>query len=640
MTRSTELEAVYGNPLQLGVTKVKDGYNFAVRSFTDELTLEIYPVTASGDKNDSPLFTVDMDESYRFGDVFAVEITGGDIDGCSYRYVHNGTMVRDDYAANLSGCSEFGHNIRDIKYITKIQSDRYDWENDRFPRIPYDECIFYKLHVRGFTKSRTSGVELSKRGTFAGVTDKIPYLRSLGITTIELMPAYEFDEAGRFASDKEKHYSSRKPEKSGCVNYWGYLGGFHFAPKAAYCAASCSEGSYNGSYTDEFRDMVKALHANGIEVVMEMYFTHEESYLIEDCLRYWVMNYHVDGFHIYCDECRLSAAADDPVLGSTKIITVYWNNGRPGIHNQAECRIKRTKHMANYNTGFDEAAKRLLKGDENQLQTFARLLRANPADAADINYVTNHNGFTMMDLVSYDRKHNEANGEGNRDGENFNYSWNCGIEGPSRKKKINELRTRQIKNAFAMLFTAQGTPLILAGDEFGNSQSGNNNPYCIDNETTWLEWKESVQARSITDFVRILIDFRKSHKIMHMDSELTAADGLSCGYPDISYHGDNAWYSRMESYDRHIGVMYCSRYVKNEPADEVIYVAYNLHWEPHHLALPDLPEPNEWKIILSTDSDNTAKLEGRQIITPPRSVTILTGSLIRTSTIKRRKRRS
>lgn len=638
------MKAVYGNPLQLGVTKVKDGYNFAVRSFADELTLEIYPVTASGDKKDSPVFTVDMDETYKFGDVFAAMVTGGDIEGCGYRYTHDGRMVADDYAANLSGCSVFGHTIPDAKYITRIRNNEYDWGNDRFPRIPYDECIFYKLHVRGFTKSRTSGVETSRRGTFAGITDKIPYMKKLGITTVELMPAYEFDEAGRFASDKEKRYAAGA-ERGGCINYWGYLGGFHFAPKAAYCSVS----DKSADYTDEFRDMVKALHAEGIEVVMEMYFKHDESYMIEDCLRYWVMNYHVDGFHIYCDECRLSEVADDPVLGSTKIITVYWNGASGNAAADSSGNMpklpKKSKHMASYNTGFDEVSKRLLKGDENQLQAFARLLRANPKAAANINYVTNHNGFTMMDLVSYDRKHNEANGEGNRDGESFNHSWNCGVEGPSRKKKINDLRTRQIKNAFAMLFCAQGTPLILAGDEFGNSQSGNNNPYCIDNETTWLEWKDTMQAHAITDFLESLIAFRKKHKIIHMASELTAADALSCGYPDISYHGDNAWYSRMESYDRHIGVMYCSKYVKDAPADEVIYVAYNLHWEPHHLALPDLPENNGWKIALTTGAFSTGtadepKIDNRQIIAPPRSVTILTGSLAKTATAKRRRRRS
>lgn len=606
------MKTIHGNPLQSGVTKTNGGYNFTVRSFAENLTLEIYD-NVGNEKYSKPAYVIDMDESFRTGDVFSVKITDADLTGCSYRYMCGKKQLIDDYARTISGCVNFGVIDDKAKYLSRIELDEFDWEEDKHPYVPFSDCIIYKLHVRGFTKSRTSEVSARHRGTFAGIIDKIPYLKSLGITTVELMPAYEFDEAGRFRGNSPD-ILSYSPDKNK-INYWGYSGGGHFAPKAAYSSLALEDG---GDYTVEFKNLVKALHREGIEIIMEMYFTSDESYMVADCLRYWVTEYHIDGVHIYCDENCLFSAVCDPVLGRTKLLTVYWNKfpSDNGI-----------KHIASYNTGFNETAKRLLKGDENQLQQFVNRMRSNPVQAADINYITNHNGFTLMDLVSYDRKHNEENGESNRDGENFNYSWNCGAEGPSKKKKINELRLGQIKNAFAMLLTAQGTPLILAGDEFGNSQSGNNNPYCIDNETTWLDWKKTALASRIYDFVRDMIAFRKQHIILHMPMQLTASDGLSCGYPDISYHGDNAWYSRMESFERHIGIMYCEKYVKNKPEDAVIYIAYNFHWEKHTLALPDLPDGQEWKIVMSTVPDEQCSVKGRGVTVAPRSVTILEGSI-------------
>ncbi|MGN0407874.1 MAG: hypothetical protein ACI4EJ_06430 [Bacteroides sp.] len=611
------MNTLHGNPLQLGVTKTDNGYNFAVRSFAGELTLEIYEKNIDGSSL-KPLFTVNLDESFKYGDIFSVKITGADLKDCFYRYMCDKGQVLDDYAKTLSGCGNFGEIDGSSMYLSRVELEEFDWQDDRCPRIPFNECIMYKLHVRGFTKSRTSGVSAGKRGTFAGIIEKIPYLKSLGVTTIELMPAYEFDEAHRFEDGKISVMPMQYPDnaKKTGINYWGYSKGAHFAPKASYSRQSL-DGDSIPDYSVEFKKLVRELHANGMEVIMEMYFTHEESYMIRDCLRYWVTEYHIDGVHIYCDESALCAATEDPLLGNTKIITVYWN-GAPSANG--------VKHIANYNTGFDEVAKRLLKGDENQLQRFVQVTRANPSQSANINYVTNHNGFTMMDLVSYDRKHNDDNGESNRDGENFNYSWNCGVEGPSKKKKINELRLGQIKNAFMMLLTAQGTPLILAGDEFGNAQSGNNNPYCLDNEITWLEWKNTAMSSKITEFVKELTAFRKSHPILHAADELTASDGLACGYPDVSYHSDNAWFSRMESFERCIGIMYCGEYVKNDRRNEVIYIAYNLHWEEHKLALPDIPDKESWTVALST-STQVLKPGDREFTAPPRSITILTGRL-------------
>ena len=338
---------------------------------------------------------------------------------------------------------------------------------------------------------------------------------------------------------------------------------------------------------------------------------------ILDCARYWVTQYHIDGIHLYASETALEVLSKDPLLSDTKLITTYWN-GERGTY----------KHMANYNNGFTQTVRQFLKGDENQLRQFAYVTRSNPDNSANINYVTNHNGFTMMDLVSFDRKHNENNGENNRDGENFNHSWNCGVEGKSRKKRIIELRQRQIKNAFTMLLTSAGTPLILAGDEFENSQGGNNNPYCIDGETSWLNWKSSNEACDIEEFVTKLIQFRKDNKILHMTKQLLAADPVSCGYPDVSYHGTNAWYQVMENYNRHIGILYCSKYaafdmLQEKDRFELIYVGFNLHWEWHDLALPKLAEGSKWTVEFSTGTEKIDVVENKLVKIPPRTTIVL-----------------
>jgi glycogen operon protein len=614
------LDIKKGNPVRLGVTRLENGYNFAVRSGLECIELELYRIDdARQDKRKAPDILVELNREYKTGDVFSVELDDVDLKEYLYRYADGRAQVEDDYAATLYGCGRFGVEDDSSLRLSRVEMERFDWGNDSAPGLEYSDMIVYKLHARGFTKHRSSQVATEHRGTFAGITEKLPYLKELGVTTLELMPAYEFDEIQRLGESAGGSTGTHPlapvvaPRKM--LNYWGYTSGHHFAPKAAYTA---SEGRDYCDYTTELKELVKKLHENGMELVMEMYFTHEESYLIDDCLRFWVLEYHVDGFHLYCDEDRLNQVFADPVLGRTKIFTMHWDR---------EASYNGTKRMASYNSGFDEVAKKLLKGDENQLSHFVYLLKNNSYNTGVINYVTNHNGFTLMDLVSYDRKHNEANGEDNRDGDNFNYSWNCGCEGPSHKKKINELRLAQVKNAFLMLMTAQGTPLILAGDEFGNSQGGNNNPYCQDNETTWLEWKKTKMSVEIHDFLKAAIRFRREHGILHLSTPLCSSDSLSCGYPDVSCHGDMAWFSRMESFERHVGLMYCGRYDRLEPRDEVVYIAYNLHWEPHTLALPDLDGGNGWELAMTTAQAERCEINDRSVAVPPRSVSILVGGI-------------
>lgn len=593
-----------GNPCIMGVFKNANGYNFAIASTAINITLLLFKKNSRNVE-----FSIQLDERYKTGDIFAVLISEIDLKEYQYHYMIDNKCVVDPYAKTITDCKDFWQIYSDPFYVSCVELEVFDWEEDSTLAITYDKCIIYKIHARGFTKSKTSNVK--NKGTFAGIIEKIPYLRELGITTIEMMPAYEFEEVDRFREDKKVDMYTPIDVKT--LNYWGYTGGLHFAPKASYCANADNRIDY--SY--EFKLLVKELHKNGIELIMEMYFDKENTNMINDCIRFWVMEYHIDGVHIYCQANRFHIVAEDALLSKTKIFTTFWDG---------EARLDAYKNIANYNDGFSTIAKRFLKGDEDQLSAFINALRSNPTQSANINYITNHNGFTMFDLVSYERKHNEANGEGNRDGEKYNHSWNCGVEGKTRSKKIMELRQRQIKNAFMLLLLGQGTPLIMSGDEAENSQGGNNNPYCLDNETSWVNWSNTENAKELFEFVKKLISFRKEHGILHMPSQLYMADFLSCGYPDISYHGNNAWYSVLENYNRHIGIMYCSKYANNSD-DDLIYVAYNMHWESHELALPKIADGCQWTVILdSTKEQKEFEISNNKIAKiEPRSVVVLIG---------------
>lgn len=606
------MEIGYGNPCNMGVAKIVNGYNFAIESTAASIDLLLYK------KNSNTVeFCIELDESFKTGDVFAVLLSGIELKEYQYNYKIQNNYIVDPYAKTVSDCQSFGEVSKNPFYVSCVELESFDWEDDRPLTIPYDQSIIYKLHVRGFTKSKTSGVK--HKGTFAGIIEKIPYLKDLGITTIEMMPAYEFEEVDRFNGDKK--IGMYTPSDIKTLNYWGYTNGLHFAPKAAYC-----ENADQADYTYEFKLLVKELHKNGIELVMELYFDKENANLIDDCIRFWVLEYHIDGVHLYCKQSGLYVATQDPILSKTKIITQFWDND--GVE---DAKPDAYKNMGNYSDGFSTVTKRFLKGDEDQLTAFINALRCNPAQCANINYITNHNGFTLFDLVSYDRKHNEANGEGNRDGQNYNHSWNCGVEGKTRSKKIMELRQRQIKNAFMLLLLAQGTPLIMSGDEIENSQSGNNNPYGIDNEMSWLNWNTTENAKELYLFVQKLISFRKEHGILHMPKQLYMADILSCGYPDISYHGNNAWYSALENYNRHIGVMYCSKYATNSADNELIYIAYNMHWESHNLALPRIAAGCQWSVVLdSVNEQKDLNIDDNKIVRiEPRSVVVLLGKIIK-----------
>ena len=403
--------------------------------------------------------------------------------------------------------------------------------------------IAYSLHVRGFTKHSSSGV--AHKGTFDGVTEKLPYLQKLGINQIHLMPVYEFDE-------NQRH-----------VNYWGYGKAYFFAPKASYAA---------GDPVNEMKSLVRQMHLAGIEVILEMPFTEGTTFsLILDCLRYWVMQYHVDGFIVNPYICNPDELAKDPVLAKSKILKKE--------------------------DGFQNVMRRFLKGDEGMIRDVICQLKNQ--DTQLYNYIASHNGFTLCDVVSYDGKHNEANGENNLDGPDYNYSWNCGAEGATRRKAVLELRKKQMRNAFFLLLMAQGTPCLLAGDEFANSQKGNNNVYCQDNETAWLNWKQLEKEKELFDYVRNLIALRKRLPILHSEKPLLGRDEMSCGVPDVSYHGESAWQIPQNVASRQLGVYY---HGEGESEGDC-FIAYNMHWTEHKFALPALSKGKRWYRVFSTEEE-------------------------------------
>ena len=536
------MKKIQGQPLPLGVTIRERNINFSMTvPKGKECQLLLYKKGKS-----VPYVSYEMKEEDAVGEVRFLTITDIEPGKYEYNYLIDGEVVLDPYVKALAGRRQWNHP-RDIqKHEVRgiLRHEEFDWEGDSQLHIPYHKVIAYSLHVRGFTKHPSSRVKY--KGTFAGVIEKIPYLQELGINQIHCMPVYEFEECQKY------------------TNYWGYGPACFFAPKSAYAAGLDAIG--------ELKDMVKACHRAGIEVILEMPFTAETSrQIISDCLRYYMMEYHIDGFIINPFVVSMEEIHADPILKSTKIL----------------------KHQE----FFQNAMRRFLKGDEGMVGEVIYWLRHHSVEEGIYNYIANHTGFTLNDLVSYDSKHNEANGENNYDGPDYNYSWNCGAEGPSRKRAVTALRRRQIRNAFFLVLLAQGIPCILAGDEFGNTQKGNNNVYCQDNPVGWLDWNQKEKERELFAFVKELIAFRKEHPVLSQESELQGMDRLRCGIPDVSYHGMYAWREPIEVASRQLGVFYCGAV-----ADDCdCFVAYNMHWLEHSFALPAPAKGKRWYKIASTD---------------------------------------
>lgn len=603
------------NPYPLGAQPEADGVRFSLVSRDADCGILLYDVP-SGKR----VKRIPFSEEDRTGNVYCTTVEGIAPETVCYQFYRGRETVPDERGRRFAGIRGYGREQKPENWKALLLPEEYDWEGDRSPGIPYRDALFYCLHVRGFTRHASSGAV--HRGTFAGIAEKIPYLKEIGVTTLELQPAYEFVE-----NHREEHPLSwpgsvpgpeaDRPCGEGKLNYWGYKRGFYYAPKAGYAADADAPG--------EFRQMVKELHRNGLELVMQFFFPPEVNRSeIPEILRFWVLEYHVDGFHLMGEKLPMEAIISDELLADRKIL--YYGFGDAAFPGTQEAR--EYPHLGEYNDSYLYDMRRFLKGDENVLGSALRQMRYIPGGAGRVHYLTNYSGFTLADLVSYDYRHNEANGEDNRDGCDYNCSWNCGEEGAARSRRVRQLRLGQMKSAMCLLLLTQSTPLIFMGDEFGNSQKGNNNPWCQDNAISWLDWSAKKKNGELFEFWKKLTAFRKEHPILHPGKELLLMDSLSCGYPDLSYHGENAWGARTDGHIRYAGIMLCGKYAQTlGQEDAFLYIALNMHWMSHELALPRLPKGMRWETAVATkteEKDPETERENTRLI-PPRSVIVYIG---------------
>lgn len=611
---------------------------------------------------DEPFAVLPFLDEFRIGNVFAMIVFDLDYEDLEYGYRMDGPydpknglwfnkkkVLLDPYAKMVSGREEWGKQpdwSKEFQYRGMVIPLDYDWGNDTPLETPLKDLVIYETHVRGFTMGEGSNVRYP--GTFMGLIDKIPYLQELGVNCVELLPIFEFDE----------FENSRKVGEERLYNYWGYSTVGFFAPKTGYAAS----GS-RGLAAEELKNVVRHFHQAGIEVILDVVFNHTAEgnergpyisfrgvdnrtyYLLTpdgyyfnysgcgntmncnnsvvrnfilNCLRYWVSTYHIDGFRFdlasilsrdpqgvpMSSPPLLETLAHDPILGKTKLIAEAWDAG--GLYQVGS--FPAWGRWAEWNGKFRDCLRRFVKSDSTYgPKMIARLqgspdLYANRSAEASINFVTCHDGFTLADLVSYNNKHNEANGEKNRDGANDNDSWNCGVEGPTDDEEIRALRRRQIKNIAAITLLSRGVPMILSGDEFCNSQGGNNNAYCQDNSLSWLNWTDLDKHRSVFEFFKTLIAFRKAHPVLRRAEFYTAMN--SSGYPEFSLHGESAWSFDPSTPFYTFGFMYAETQRDHGAAEDCfIYCGVNTHWDPASLELPIIPTGMRWYKVAYTTED-------------------------------------
>ncbi len=609
MAEMHNLKTAPGDPYRLGVRVVKGGVNFAA-AIPDDQPAELVLRTS----DDAEEMILSLPQEDRTGEVASVQISNVNPKTLSYYYRIGGEKVLDPYATKIKngwcGCV----------------SEHFNWSDDVCPDLPLTDMVIYKVHVKGFTAKARSASK--KKGTFAALSARIPYLTRMGFNTVELMPIYEFNDAlKRIPPFAKAHPQGASPEDvESPRNYWGYADvNYYFAPRQKY--------SFSEDSASEVKNMVKAFHKNGMEVLMEMYFPEKTNPMTAlRAVIFWKQHYHMDGFRFIGAGVPMASLVSEPLLKKTKMlfdnIDVDWAVGH---------KIPNQKNLIESNDRFMGTGRRFLKGDEGQVGAFVENFRRNPDEIGVVNTMANTNGFTLMDSVSYTWKHNEENGENNADGPDFNYTWNCGAEGKTRKKPVINLRNRQIRNALCYLFLAQGIPMLQAGDENGNTQNGNNNAYWCDNPIGWVDWSQSRQDQDLQEFVRKLIGFRKSHPILHLKRHLRGVDYRGCGFPDISMHDSKAWVYHPDVASRTVSVLLCGLYTQNEgrPADDFVYIGFNGYWEEHEFALPDLPADYEWHQAIDTGRDTGDEfipmdpdlgiVDDRYVKAAPRSVIVLLG---------------
>lgn len=592
-----------GNYRALGARVVKNQITFTFEGEKEDVCRVVLIQKTTKEKE-----YVDVPADFCMGSLRSITISGINPQEYDYLYEINGKEQLDPYATVIVGREKWNDESRKenkYKLVAGFDGVNFPWGNDKNPEVAKSDMIMYKLHVRGFTMGlKTAG---KVKGTFQAVKNKIPYLKDLGVTTVELMPMYEFEEMPIPKELEIPDYVKWQPEAEDMIqpviidnevkniNYWGYGQGNYFAVKASY--ASEPEKA-----TVEFKRLVKSLHENGMECVLEFFFPGDTNHnLIMDVLHFWVTEYHVDGFHIIGESLPITSIVQDPVLSRTKIFTEnFWG--------QYDSRRK-YKNLYIYKEEYQYAVRQLINHYDCDIREFANQQRKQGDQYGYINFLASNNGFTLADCFMYNDKHNEANGEENRDGNDYNLTNNFGVEGPTRKRFINEIRRNRFRMAFTMLMYAQGVPLIMAGDEFGNTQDGNNNAYCQDNEVGWVNWSQFAKYKENRDFIKALIAFRKEHTIITKEEPFRFNDYRTMGAPEFSYHGENAWISQLDPGRRSLGMLYYGAYAKEGQSKEDIYVGYNFYSEEVKLALPILKEKN-WTL-------DGEVLENQQHVTVP-----------------------
>ena len=666
-----------------GACVASNGVSFTINSHgATRCTLLLFKPQAP-----KPYARIPFPDSYRIGDTYSMLVFDIKPDEFEYAFSFDGpyepakgllfngeNVLLDPYSRAVTGQRKWGEKPeggKDFEYRARVVKSSFDWGNIKQLEQPFEDLVIYETHVRGYTKDKSSGV--SAPGTFAGLKDKIPYLKDLGINAVELMPIFEFDEME----------SARVVDGVQLYNYWGYNTVSFFAPNTSY--AFNEEHNHEG---DELKSLIKALKENGIEVILDVVFNHTaegnemgpcfsfkgidnnvyymltpdahyynfsgcgnvmncnhpvvRSFII-DCLRHWAIEYRVDGFRFdlasilgrdqngapMANPPILESLAFDPVLGKMKLIAEAWDAG--GLYQVGS--FPSWNRWAEWNGRYRDDMRSFLKGDDGMAgNAITRITGSRDlyspesrGHKASVNFMTCHDGFTLYDLYSYNEKHNEKNGWNNTDGDNNGHSWNCGAEGETDDPNVNGLRRRLIKNAFAALLCSRGPAMFFAGDEFCNTQFGNNNAYCQDNIISWLDWSRLEEFKEIHDFVRHMIQFRKEHPILRKMTKPS-----SCQFPEISVHNGTPFNASTDYKTKLIGIMYAGRN-EEDTEDDIVFYCMNAYWELLVMQLPVLPNGKHWHVDTNTNAeyfdgeDFTAKTEllGVNTIRVPARTTII-----------------
>lgn len=638
-----------------GACVASNGVSFTINSHgATRCTLLLFKPQAP-----KPYARIPFPDSYRIGDTYSMLVYDIKPDEFEYAFSFDGpyepakgllfneeNVLLDPYSRAVTGQRKWGEKPeggKDFEYRARVVKSNFDWGNIKQLEQPFEDLVIYEIHVRGYTKDKSSGV--SAPGTFAGLKDKIPYLKDLGINAVELMPIFEFDEME----------SARVVDGVQLYNYWGYNTVSFFAPNTSY--AFNEEHNHEG---DELKSLIKALKENGIEVILDVVFNHTaegnemgpcfsfkgidnnvyymltpdahyynfsgcgnvmncnhpvvRSFII-DCLRHWAIEYRVDGFRFdlasilgrdqngapMANPPILESLAFDPVLGKMKLIAEAWDAG--GLYQVGS--FPSWNRWAEWNGRYRDDMRSFLKGDDGMAgNAITRITGSRDlyspesrGHKASVNFMTCHDGFTLYDLYSYNEKHNEKNGWNNTDGDNNGHSWNCGAEGETDDPNVNGLRRRLIKNAFAALLCSRGPAMFFAGDEFCNTQFGNNNAYCQDNIISWLDWSRLEEFKEIHDFVRHMIQFRKEHPILRKMTKPS-----SCQFPEISVHNGTPFNASTDYKTKLIGIMYAGRN-EEDTEDDIVFYCMNAYWEPLVMQLPVLPNGKHWHVDTNTNAE-------------------------------------